>query len=584
MIKFFLSCALLVASPSVVGAQGQSSYNELPNPNVADGKLWEKVGKARAGWGSTDVRYKKEVPPGSSDVSGKVGLTAWKGECVSAQAVVWTPGELADVAFEPGALVSSKGAVIGADNVRMGFVRHVMSDEIIKDGQGICGPRVAAEYDSMLVADLVDRVSGSVTLPARSTMGCWMSVSVPRDAAAGTYKGWVTVRAGSKTLARLDVTLNVRNRTLPAPADWAFHLDLWQNPYSVARYHGVTPFSKEHFEFMKPVMKMYADAGGKVITVPITYRPWNGQTYDGFDSMVTWMKRADGTWAFDFTPFDMWVQFMMDLGVKKQINCYSMVPWRLSFRYIDQATETMKYIEAKPGDVEFEALWTTMLKEFAAHLRAKRWFDITHIAMDERSLDDMLKTVAVVKKADKDFKVSLAGTYHKELVPMLDDYCTALEHVFPKDEIAKRRSQGKVTTYYTCCAEAKPNTFVASPPAEAEWLGWYAAAKDFDGYLRWAFNSWVEKPMLDARFRAWPAGDPFIVYPEGNTSVRFERLVSGIQAYEKVRLLKKEAQAKGDKRMLDRINSALSVFEVSRLDAVPAAEMVAGARRVINSL
>lgn len=31
---------------------------------------------------------------------------------------------------------------------------------------------------------------------------------------------------------------------------------------------------------MRPLMKLYADAGGKVITASIMHKPWNGQTYD----------------------------------------------------------------------------------------------------------------------------------------------------------------------------------------------------------------------------------------------------------------------------------------------------------------
>lgn len=41
------------------------------------------------------------------------------------------------------------------------------------------------------------------------------------------------------------------NRTLPAPAEWAYHLDLWQNPFAVARYYQVPLWSKEHFDAMR---------------------------------------------------------------------------------------------------------------------------------------------------------------------------------------------------------------------------------------------------------------------------------------------------------------------------------------------
>ena len=36
------------------------------------------------------------------------------------------------------------------------------------------------------------------------------------------------------------------------------------------------------------------------------------------------------------------------------------------------------------------------------------------IAMDERPMEVMQKTLKVIRKADPDFKVSLAGNYHEE--------------------------------------------------------------------------------------------------------------------------------------------------------------------------
>ncbi|WP_219847879.1 glycoside hydrolase domain-containing protein [Sphingobacterium gobiense] len=53
------------------------------------------------------------------------------------------------------------------------------------------------------------------------------------------------------------------------------------------------------------------------------------------------------------------------------------------------------------------------------------------------------------------------------------------------------------------------NQFTFSDPAESTYLAWYAMADGFDGFLRWAFNSWVENPLHDSRFRTWPAGDTY---------------------------------------------------------------------------
>ncbi|MFA7584269.1 MAG: DUF4091 domain-containing protein, partial [Proteiniphilum sp.] len=65
-------------------------------------------------------------------------------------------------------------------------------------------------------------------------------------------------------------------------------------------------------------------------------------------------------------------------------------------------------------------------------------------------------------------------------------------------------------------------------------------AADLDGMLRWAYNSWVENPLTDSRFRTWPAGDTYMVYPDARSSIRFERLVEGIQDAEKIRILRKQ--------------------------------------------
>ncbi len=73
-----------------------------------------------------------------------------------------------------------------------------------------------------------------------------------------------------------------------------------------------------------------------------------------------------------------------------------------------------------------------------------------------------------------------------------------------------------------------------------------AAAVGYDGFLRWAYDAWTEDPVRDARFGSWPAGDCFLVYPGGNSSVRFEKLREGIVDFEKIRILKAQAAASKD--------------------------------------
>lgn len=464
-------------------------------------------------------------------------------------------------------------------------MRYVMTDELNKDGRGACGYRPDHSlYDSLLVADPIDHLLKEMPVKAMSTQAIWIDCRLPQSITPGVYKGTVTVKDGDNILSTLKLDIKAASRILPAPSQWGYHLDLWQSPFAVARYYQVPLWSQEHLDAMRPLMKMLADAGQKIITTTLMHKPWNGQTHDYFETMVTWMKKADGTWSFDYTVFDKWVEMMMNVGIDKQINCYSMVPWKLSFQYFDQASNTLQFVQTAPGEKAYEEMWIAMLSSFSKHLRDKGWFDICTIAMDERPMEVMQKTLQVIRKADPEFKVSLAGNFHQELEADIYDYCIAIGTTYPEEVIVRRANENKPTTYYTCCAEAFPNTFTFSDPAEAAWMSYYAAKDHLDGYLRWAYNSWPLEPLLDSRFDAWAAGDTYLVYPGARSSIRFEKLIEGIQAHEKVTILRKEFAEKGNKAGAAKLEKALSAFQLKDFPQVPAAVTVNKAKRVLNSL
>ena len=335
------------------------TYQELPDPTAPSDKEWVAVTSTQVSWGTTDVRYAKHQLPQLKKQQ-TVSLKGWRGERVNAQAVVWTGVELKDLNFSFGDFKDKKGNVLPKDAFTGGFVRYVMTDELNKDGRGACGHRKSIDYDSLLVADPIDTNLKTMALPARTVQPVWVQCWIPQSATPGTYQGELLINDGSRLLQRLNLEITVSSRELPQPSEWAYHLDLWQSPYAVARYYQVPLWSQEHFDAMRPLMKMLADAGQKIITATLTHKPWNGQTEDYFDTMVTWIKRADGTWAFDYTIFDRWVEFMMSVGIDKQINCYSMVPWELSFQYYDQATNSLQFVKTAPGEAAYEEIRETV--------------------------------------------------------------------------------------------------------------------------------------------------------------------------------------------------------------------------------
>lgn len=524
----------------------------------------------------SDTRYAQDQVPALTQQK-TWETTAWKGEKVHTQLLVWARREVPQIRVSVSDLKDGKGNRIASDKITTGFLRYVMTDEF---GKG-CGYRKTTDFDSSLVADPIEPVPATA-MAANTVQPVWLSIAVPRQAVAGTYKGTVTVKA-DKTY-KLRVTVNVQERELPAPSEWAFDLDLWQHPAAVARVHDVPLWSQQHYDLMRPYYTMLANAGQKAITASIIDEPWGHQTYDDFPSLIKWIKRKDGSWTYDYSRFDEYVSFVMSTGIKARINCYSMVPWKMSFPYFDESTGKDTVFTGKTGTPEYNAFWGSMLKDFARHLKEKGWFSITAIAMDERPLADMQAVIRLLKETDPEWKVALAGVYHPEIEQDIFDYSIASMWKYGDQVLEQRKSSGKPSTYYTSCEEAFPNFFTFSPPAEQTWVGWYAAAEGFTGYLRWAYNSWVANPLQDSRFRTWPAGDTYLAYPGPLTSVRFEKLVEGIQDFEKVRLLRQEFTRTGNQAKLTELDEILAAFELEKLKSTPAAQMVTKAKSALNRL
>ena len=174
---------------------------------------------------------------------------------------------------------------------------------------------------------------------------------------------------------------------------------------------------------------------------------------------------------------------------------------------------------------------------------------------------DMLNAYAIA--GDLGFNMALAGNYHSSLCDKFRDLCVQLgqEGRFTAAQLAERKAKGWVSTFYTSCANAEPNIYTNSYPAEAAYLPIYAAKMNLDGYLHWAWMNWDEHPLTDSRFRKFGSGDTYCYYPGNRSSIRFERLIEGIHQYEKIQILREEY--KDDADMLYKLNTLVGRFQGS---------------------
>ena len=594
MKKLIVAVALLCAVSVGLNAQSFIPVEQMPEAQLPFNvdPAWASVKAPQFGWGSLDVRYDMHKVPLAS-TRGVPMQFAWRGERVCFQAVAWTPQPLSDAAVAVSDLKSGKN-VIAASNVKIGFERYVIADCYGDGGDKgyfseAMGGKDYTKRDSVLVPEAIIGPKMAV-IEAKTARPVWLTVWVPQDAAPGKYTGTVTFSC--KEVAQpivISYNVQVSKRVLPKPSQWQFHLDLWQNPWAVARYFGLQPWSDEHLEAMRPLMRQLAEAGEKVVTATLMWDCWGDQTLDLFETMIQVTRNIDGSMSYNYDIFDRWVEFMASCGITEQIDCFTIAPWRMRFRYYDRATDTQKIVPFEYGDEAYRAIWIPLLKDFARHLKTRGWFDRTRLAVDERDLEVMQKVIAIAREADPGFKFALAGNYHPEIEGDLDDYSLDLfgDGTYLKDAdgraISDRRAaEGKFTTFYICCGEGHPNTFTFSPLAESEALGWYALCNHYNGMLRWAYNSWNKEPLYDGRWYNLSSGDNFMIYPQGWSSVRWERFVQGIQDYEKVLLLREEFAGKPAK--LKKLEDAISQFTHERLWGGNVEPLVNNAKMILNTL
>lgn len=511
-------------------------------------------------------RYRVTATEERQDKQYALLLRGWRGERVSTQLIIAADGAAPQLRIRCEALRGSNGATLTPE---LHMVRYTMAH-------------------GKPTADIIGQ-EDTCDNPAGIPRSVWLQVDIPRDAKAGTYVGTLTTTAEGCAPVRQVLQVEVSEETLPAPQDWHMHVDFWQHPDAVARWHDVAPWSAEHLALMRPLMQRLADCGQKVITCAVIDEPWSGQTYDWFPSQIRWIRGCDGEMRYDYSIFDTWVTFMQEqLGEGADIFCYTMVPWSMSIRYLDELSGEYAHLALDHTQPDYERIWGHFLTHFRAHLRKRGWLEKTAVALDERPDDLVRATKDIIARYAPELRV--ISSVNAPSAESEDIYLVSpiLQHAgsLTPELLARRRARGQKSIFYTCLSPQKPNSFTFSPPAESEWLGIFAAAQGLDGYSRWAYNSWNRNPLETTDFKHWPSGDCFLVYPGNLSSIRFERLRDGFEDFEKIRLLRERAarsNSAAHQAAVEHLNERLkALFSLERSQGDTHAEEVQTARRLID--
>lgn len=533
---------------------GNHYQDEYFSDTIVDVEAWNNQSALNFAFGSTEQLYFSREKPNITDIQSQPIFTGWKGERVNMQLLIWSSDSLEQIRVEPSDLMFGKN-IIPKDSFNVNLVRYVLADYPYASKNAYCGER---HYENgFLMPDRFEAFE-RFDLPGKTTRPIWLSLNIPYEIEAGLYNGTITVQS-SKQTKELSFQVKVQNHTLPKPYNWSYRLDLWQNPWVVAWRNNIKPWSNEHKVLLKKHLKHYAEVGGKYITTYAVHSPWSDNSYMIEGGMIEWIREKNGSWNFDYHIFDEYVQLAMECGIDKAITIYTAIPWGNRFRFLDRETGNYIYQSWEPGTSEFTKYWHIFLTSLKKHLEKKGWLDITYIGINENPMPQTLAAIKTTKEHSEEWRITYAGNWHNELDTLLDDYSLLYSHEPTVAKLKERSMRGATSTIYVCCNPPVPNNFLFSPPSEGRWISWYVAARGYDGFLRWAYDAWPEDPNRDGRHGTWAAGDCFLIYPGGNSCIRFEKTREGIVDFEKIKILKNKALKAGNNSEINRVLKELDI-------------------------
>jgi hypothetical protein len=136
-----------------------------------------------------------------------------------------------------------------------------------------------------------------------SVVPIWLTVKIPKDAKSGAYAGQVTIEVKGEKPLTVPVNLQVADFVVPDTQDYKTWIELMQSPDTLALEYKVAPWSDQHWELIAESMRYIGEIGSRVVIVPLIAQTNSGDS----ESMVRWIKKDNGTYDYDLTIVDKYL-------------------------------------------------------------------------------------------------------------------------------------------------------------------------------------------------------------------------------------------------------------------------------------
>ena len=381
-----------------------------------------------------------------------------------------------------------------------------------------------------------------------------VTVDIPEDFEAGEYSVNFCFHIGEekhsvKVLVEVCDAVIKKNDLMFT--QW-FHCD------SIADYHGVKMMSKRHWALIDEYIKTAARTGINMILTPILTPPLDTEIGTERPTMqLVGIKKTGDRYEFDFTLLEKWVGICKKHGIEYFEMSHLFTQWgvkccpKVVVEIEGKKVKEFGWHTASMSD-GYKNFLSQFLPALTAKLKGLGIADKTYFHIsDEPGMDPEKPDLENYKAAKTFIKKYLNGFKLIDAISNIEFYKTGLisvpvvstNHIEPfmKEDIKERWC-------YYCCGQGDDvsNRFIAMPSFRNRIIGTQMFQSDISGFLQWGYNFYYTEKALykidpygvtDGE-QAWPAGDPFSVYPYGDRAIESLRTVVFYEALQDRMLLK----------------------------------------------
>ena len=402
-------------------------------------------------------------------------------------------------------------------NVPCQYPAHDHADDnYLRTAPGLYPDRLEELEDSMAV------------FQAHQWKSLWFDLEIPEEVPAGVYPLKIIFFdiEDQKEFCSLETQIRILEPSLPEKrllrTEW-FHADC------LADYYHVPVFSEEHWAIMEHFIRAAAKRGINMILTPQFTPPLD--TAVGRERTAVQLvdvKVRGGIYEFGFDKLERWVHMCSDCGIRYFEMSHLFSQW-------GAVAAPAIFGETEEGKQELFG-WNTpatgkeyigFLHQYLPQLRGV----LKKLGIEDRvyfhiSDEPKLEQITSYRAAFEAVRDVMEGCNFIEALSDYEFYQSGLVRrpicaVSAVQPFLEKNTKGLWTYYCTAQAVDVSNRFIAMPLSRTRIYGVQMYKFGIEGSLHWGYNFYngvdsmcrIDPYQVTDACGAYPAGDPFIVYP-----------------------------------------------------------------------